>query len=179
MLLVKCNLATSSWGDVSSHPSVDTGRRCSKYGLPTRCRLHSNAGCWAEGGYARAPGSGCPALYSQTPVSPTAGLWETGHAAAAAVMRVCVAAPLCVCAACRLRRRRRWMITHAHSRAHRSWRPAMAPPARRSGPLLTGQRSATPSHLCPTHLLCSAGRDMGAGCPLRYRPTAIVTSPFL
>lgn len=70
------------------------------------------------------------------------------------------------------------MITRAHGHVHPSWKPVTAPPARRSGPPLTGQRSATPSHLYPTHSLCSTGQDLGAGCLLRYHPTTLVTSLF-
>lgn len=120
-------------------------------------------------------GQGALPAYSQTPMSPTAGLWGIGRAAAAAVMRACAAALLCACAACRLPRRRRWMTTPARSRAHPLWRPAMAPPAHRSGPPSTGRRSAAPSHLRPTQSLCSAGQNLGTECPLMY--PSVVTSP--
>ncbi|XP_016058951.1 PREDICTED: A disintegrin and metalloproteinase with thrombospondin motifs 10 isoform X2 [Miniopterus natalensis] len=123
--------------------------KCSAQCAGARCRQWSAATSWTAQPWpptiavptASFPRGSGPA--TQSPARLT-GLWGTGHAAAAAVMRVCVAALLCVCAACRLPRKRPWMTTRARSRGHPSWRPATAPPAPRSGPPSTGQ-SAPPA----------------------------------
>ncbi|XP_070272741.1 A disintegrin and metalloproteinase with thrombospondin motifs 10 isoform X3 [Myotis yumanensis] len=123
--------------------------KCSAQCAGARCRPWNAATSWTaqpwppttaapRASFPRGSGPATP-----SPAHPT-GLWGTGRAAAAAVMPACAAARWCVCAACPPRRRRYWTTTPARSRARPSWRPAMAPPVRRSGPPWTG-RSAPPA----------------------------------
>lgn len=128
MLPSQVQVVIIPWGDVPPHPQCGYREMMFQVWVQdASCRRNSHvlvsfqdAGSWEGGGYASALESRFPACICSAPALPTAGLLGTGHAAAAAVMQACAAAPWCVCAACQPPRRRHWMTARAHSHAHRS-----------------------------------------------------------
>nr|XP_055199541.1 A disintegrin and metalloproteinase with thrombospondin motifs 10 isoform X2 [Nyctereutes procyonoides] len=158
--------------------------KCSAQCAGARCRPWSAAISWTARPWPptiAVPTANCPrgsAPATQSPVRPT-GWWATGRAAAAAVMRVCAAAPSCANAACQPPRRRRWTTARARSRARRFWRPAKAPPALPSGPPWTGRsapRAAGPASA--TASSCARARTTAPRCPPRTaRPQPSLRPP--